>query len=68
MNCPVCGQASLAHGVRDLPYAYDSHTLTIPDVEADWCPACGECLTGPAESERVMQSMAKLRDDVKRAG
>ncbi|MDH0894676.1 MULTISPECIES: type II toxin-antitoxin system MqsA family antitoxin [unclassified Pseudomonas] len=49
----------MAHDTRDLPFTYDGQTTIIPQVEADWCPACGESITGPAESRRVMAAMAE---------
>jgi HTH-type transcriptional regulator/antitoxin MqsA len=67
MLCPVCGQADLVLAIRDLPYTYKGQVITITQVEADWCDACGESITGPAESERVMQVMAKHRRQVNQA-
>lgn len=61
MKCPACGQATLVHDTRDLPYTYKGTTTTIPQVEADWCDACGESITGPAESRRVMAAMTQAR-------
>lgn len=68
MKCPVCGQADLAHDTRDLPFTYQGQTLTIPQVEADWCSACGESVTGPEESRRVMAAMAEARRNAGQAG
>lgn len=67
MQCPVCGQAELVHAIRDLPYAYKGRVTTIAQVEADWCGACGESITGPTESERVIQVMAEHRRQVNQA-
>lgn len=64
MKCPVCGQADLVHETCDLPYAYKGKSITIPKVEADWCDACGESITDPGESGRVIQAMAELRKQV----
>ncbi|MCY1361418.1 Antitoxin MqsA [compost metagenome] len=64
MRCPVCGQADLVHDTRDLPYTYKGRTTSIAQVEADWCDACGESISGPGESGRVMQAMAELRRQV----
>lgn len=69
MKCPVCGQAELVHASRDLPYTYKGETTIIALVEADWCDACGESLTGPEESQRVMQAIAGARQRINaRAG
>ncbi|MFT0633699.1 type II toxin-antitoxin system MqsA family antitoxin [Pseudomonas sihuiensis] len=35
-----------------------------PKVKADWCNACGEALTGPEQSERVMAAMKRFRQQV----
>lgn len=57
MKCPVCGAAELVPDTRDLPYDYKGERTVIASVTADWCPACGESVTGPEESERVMNEM-----------
>ncbi len=64
MKCPVCGGAELVHDTRSLPFTYKGQTTEIADVTADWCDACGESLTGPAESERVMRAMNEFRQQV----
>lgn len=69
MKCPVCGQAELVHATRDMPYTYKGETTIITQVEADWCDTCGESLTGPDQSQRVMQAMARARQRINaRAG
>jgi HTH-type transcriptional regulator/antitoxin MqsA len=64
MKCPVCGGAELVHDTRDMPFTYKGQTTKITSVTADWCDACGESLTGPAESERVMRAMNEFRQQV----
>ena len=64
MKCPVCGGAELVHDTRDMPFIYKGQTTQISAVEADWCDVCGESLTGPAESERVMRAMNEFRQQV----
>lgn len=64
MKCPVCGGAELVHDARDTPFTYKGQTIQITGVTADWCDACGESLTGPAESERVMRAMNEFRQQV----
>ncbi|WP_312291388.1 type II TA system antitoxin MqsA family protein [Stutzerimonas nitrititolerans] len=64
MKCPVCGGAELVHDTRSLPFTYKGQTTEIADVTADWCDACDESLTGPAESERVMRAMNEFRQQV----
>ena len=61
MKCPECGAAELVHDVCDIPYTYKGKTTVIPQVEADFCPVCGESLTAPDESRRVMNAMREFR-------
>ena len=64
MKCPVCGAAELVHETRDVPYVYKGEKTMIAAVEADWCDACGESLTEPDESARVMDAMMKARQRI----
>ncbi len=57
MKCPTCGAADLVHDTRDQPYSYKGEATVIPAVTADWCPACGESVTDPAETRRTMALM-----------
>jgi HTH-type transcriptional regulator / antitoxin MqsA len=67
MKCPVCGAAELIHDTRDLPYVYKGESTVIPAVTAEFCPACGESITGPEESDRVMQEMLAFNKQVNAA-
>ena len=67
MKCPTCGQSELIHGKRDLPYTYKGCKTVIKAVEADWCDACGESLTGPGETDRVMKAMREFNASVNSA-
>lgn len=64
MKCPVCSSADLVREKRDMPFTYREQTTLITEVEADWCHACGETLTGPEQSERVMAAMKRFRQQV----
>ena len=64
MKCPVCGAAELVHDVRDIPYTYKGKTTIIPQVEADFCPACDVSLTAPDESRRMMNLMGEFHKQV----
>lgn len=61
MKCLICGETELVQATRDLPYIYKGEKTIIAQVEADWCEACGESLTGPEESSPVMEAMARAR-------
>ncbi|WP_395503577.1 type II toxin-antitoxin system MqsA family antitoxin [Ectopseudomonas mendocina] len=64
MKCPVCGSADLVREKRDMPFTYREQTTVITEVDADWCNACGEALTGPKQSEKVMAAMKRFRQQV----
>ena len=63
-NCPICGAAGMVRAARDLPYSYKGRETIIPAVVADWCNACGESLTGPDETGRVMRAMAAFQREI----
>lgn len=64
MRCPICGECELIHDKRDLPYVYKGRKTLIAAVEADWCDACGESLTGPGETDRVMAAIREFNRTV----
>jgi|TARA_A100001518_G_C1225386_1_gene73277 HTH-type transcriptional regulator/antitoxin MqsA len=49
---------------RDMPFTYRDQTTVITEVEAEWCDACGEALIDPEQSQRVMASMKRFRQQV----
>jgi HTH-type transcriptional regulator/antitoxin MqsA len=53
MKCPICGGAELIHDTRDVPYVYKGEETSIPGVEGDFCPACGEIILDRDNSMRV---------------
>ena len=50
MKCPACAIAELVRDTRDLPYTYKHESTIIPDVEGDFCSACGEVVLSAKES------------------
>jgi HTH-type transcriptional regulator/antitoxin MqsA len=54
MKCEHCGMAELIHDVRDIPYTCNEETTVLPNVEGEFCPACGEAELGPEESRRII--------------
>jgi len=64
MKCPVCGEAALVHGVRDIAYAYKGQSVLIAAVEGDSCPACGENVLDAEESSRVSLAMLAFNRQV----
>jgi HTH-type transcriptional regulator/antitoxin MqsA len=47
-----------------MPYTYKGEKTVITAVKADYCPACGEAVLGPAESARVSDSMLAFNKEV----
>jgi HTH-type transcriptional regulator / antitoxin MqsA len=64
MKCPDCMMADLVSDVRDLPYTYKGKSTSIPMVQGDFCPACGETLLDTAESARVSAAMLEFNHQV----
>ncbi len=67
MKCPICGGAELIHDTRDVPYSYKGEQTTIPGVEGDFCPACGEIILDMANSTRVSSLMGEFMKQVNAA-
>lgn len=55
MKCPCCGAAKLVHDTRDMSYAYQGLSATIPNVTGDFCPACGEIVSSREHGERHIE-------------
>jgi len=64
MKCPVCGEAVLVHGIRDIAYAYKGRSVLITAVVGDICPACGENVLDAEESSRASLAMLAFNQQV----
>lgn len=64
MKCPVCGAAGMVREARDMTYAYKGEQTTIPRVQGEYCPACGEGLLDAGESGRVSAAMKAFNREV----
>jgi HTH-type transcriptional regulator/antitoxin MqsA len=64
MQCPICGEAELVPDTRDLPYSYKGESTVLPEVTAEFCPACGEAIFDAAESARVSALMLEFNKQV----
>jgi len=53
MQCPCCGAAESVHDTREVPYCYKGQETTLPEVEGDFCPTCGEIVLDMAAATRV---------------
>jgi YgiT-type zinc finger domain-containing protein len=57
--------SDLQQGRSDVPYSVitvdGEYTTTIPAIEADWCPACGEgVMDGPA-ADKYLNAAREFR-------
>jgi HTH-type transcriptional regulator / antitoxin MqsA len=67
MKCPSCGAAELVQDTRDTPYTYKGESTTVPAVNGDFCPACGEAVLDAKESRRVNTLMREFNQQVNAA-
>jgi HTH-type transcriptional regulator / antitoxin MqsA len=67
MKCPACGAAELVHDIRDTPYTYKGEFTTLPAVNGDFCPACGEAVLDAKESRRVNTLMREFNQQINAA-
>lgn len=64
MRCPICGEASLIHEIRDVPDTYKGKSRTISGIEGDFCPACNEGVLSPKAIERFGQLAYDFQKEV----
>ena len=64
MKCPACGAAELVRDTRDIPYTYKGETTSIPAVDGDFCPACGEVVLAMAAAKRHTAAMLEFNKQV----
>ena len=64
MICPCCGGAELVHETRDYPYTYKGQSTSIPSVEADYCPACGEGILERQHGDRFSRLVGEFQKQV----
>ncbi|MBW9335676.1 YgiT-type zinc finger protein [Herbaspirillum sp. RU 5E] len=64
MKCPTCFEDELLLDTRSVSYSYKGQNTIFHSVEADFCPKCGEYLTGPAETQRLLVLMKKFKEEV----
>lgn len=67
MKCPACGVAGLVHDTRDTPYVYKGESSTLPAVNGDFCPACGDAVLDAKESRRVNIMVREFNQQVNAA-
>ena len=67
MRCPMCGEQDLVHDSRNMQYTYKGESVSIPDVQGEYCPACGEGVLGLDESKRVNDMLLAFNKQVNAA-
>jgi HTH-type transcriptional regulator / antitoxin MqsA len=67
MKCAACGAAELVQDTRDTPYTYKGEPTTLPAINGDFCPACGEAVLDAKESRRVNTLMREFNQQVNAA-
>jgi HTH-type transcriptional regulator / antitoxin MqsA len=55
------------HDTRDTPYTYKGESTTLPAVNGDFCPACGEAVLDAKESRRINNLMREFNQQVNAA-
>ena len=64
MKCPMCGGAPLVQATRNVPYTYKNEETSIPDVNGEFCEACGDYTLDPEESRRVSRLMLAFNKEI----
>jgi HTH-type transcriptional regulator / antitoxin MqsA len=64
MKCPSCAKAKLVRDTRDTPYTYKGESTILAAVTGEFCPACGELVLDPNESQRVSTLMIEFNKEV----
>lgn len=50
--CPVCGESKLVADCRSIKATIKGQQITVPNVCADFCPACGEGILYREDGDR----------------
>lgn len=53
--CPTCGVGRMLRVVREVTTTVGRKTISVPDVEVDECPKCGERLYDLQALQRIRQ-------------
>lgn len=64
MRCPVCNDAELEYGSRDVPYTYKGHSTAIPSVVGRFCPSCGEGVFDEQQGDALSAAMLEFNREV----
>ena len=68
MKCPACGYHEMETKILDETLSYGSESLTLHDMQGDFCPKCGEGIWNEESYRRYTAAqdalMRKTRGDV----
>jgi YgiT-type zinc finger domain-containing protein len=64
MNCLICRQAELVHGVTSVNFARDEMKYVIQHVPARVCPSCHEAYV----EESVAEILLQMADEISSTG
>lgn len=64
MKCPVCGNAELAHEVRDIPYEYKGKKTVFHAVKGQFCDKCGEIIFGNGEGDEYFAGILEFNREI----
>ncbi|WP_131784093.1 type II toxin-antitoxin system MqsA family antitoxin [Legionella gresilensis] len=51
--CPICGENSLEHSIKNVPYTYKGETFYV-NQPAKWCDSCGEGIISANDNKAVV--------------
>lgn len=60
-TCPICGLAELVADCRSITATIKGQKITVPDVLAEFCPACGEGILDRENGDRYGAALALAR-------
>lgn len=66
--CPVCGGAELVADCRSITATIKGQEIAVPDVCANFYPACGEGILDRANSDRYDAALTLVRQSGETAG
>ena len=63
-ECLNCGQGSLRHAVKDVPYEYKGHATVVSKVAGWHCPHCHEVEFDSGEGERFGETIKRIAAEI----
>lgn len=63
-ECLHCGQGTLVHGTRDVPYSYKGHQAVVSKVKGWHCPHCREVEFDKGEGARFAEAISRIAAEI----